>query len=201
VVVAKRRRRRRSHALEIRRNHTGVSAIGWLMPIDPPDFTSAVVDLDPSAPDLLQEEEARHREGEDTETLLRRSLYQPSEELRALSGTFLGVAIEVHRHLGPGFTEVIYHRGLCRELDRRRIPYQSEVQLDVTFKGDVLGTYRVDLIIDERLLVEIKAVDRISSVHVAQAISYLRATNLGLALIVNFNVPRLKDGGVRRVVW
>jgi GxxExxY protein len=146
------------------------------------------------------DEEARRGEGEGGEKRLRKSLYQPSEELVALSGRFIGAAIEVHRHLGAGYTEVIYQRALCRELRRRDIPYAVEVPFDVVFKDEVVGTYRLDLVVDERLLVELKAIERIASVHVAQVISYLRASGLSYALIVNFNVPTLHQG-IRRVVW
>ncbi len=161
------------------------------------------IDDPDNAPDLsrlLEEKETRHKVGENTESLLRRFLYLPSEELRALSGRVIGAAIEVHCQLGPGFTEVIYQRALGRELSLRGIPHRAEVPFDVMFKGEVIGSYRVDLVIDNRMLVELKSVDRIHSVHVAQTISYLRATQIGLGLIMNFNVQRLRDG-VRRVVW
>ena len=76
----------------------------------------------------------------------------------------------------------------------------SEVLLDVLFKGEAIGQFRLDLVIDDRLVVELKSIDRIAGVHVAQAISYLRASGIGMALIVNFNVPLLQQG-IRRVLW
>ncbi len=160
------------------------------MPADPrPD--SHVLDRAP---------ETRRRDAEDTEQSLRRSLYEPSAELTALSHEVIGAAIEVHRHLGPGFTEVMYRRALCRELARRHLPFESEVTFHIDYKGDAIGELRLDLIVDQRLLVELKAVERLSSVHTAQAISYLRASGLQLGLILNFNVAALHQG-IKRVVW
>ncbi len=131
---------------------------------------------------------------------LRTSLYQPSEELLALSGRFIGAAMDVHTHLGAGFTEGIYHEALCLELERRGMPFASEVVLDVMFKGDRVGQFRIDLIVDGRLVVELKAVEQITSVHTAQVISYLRASGNRYGLILNFNVAHLHQG-IRRVLW
>ncbi|MGE0402691.1 MAG: GxxExxY protein [Kofleriaceae bacterium] len=181
------------------RNYVMVVAMGRAMSNNDCDDKGFV----DSAPDLFREQDAegtRHRVGENTEAISRKFLYQPSAGLHTLSGQFIGAAIDVHSHLGPGFTEVIYQRALCRELVRRGIPYESEVAFDVVFKDEVIGSYRIDLVIDNCMIVELKAVERINSVHVAQTISYLRATQIGLGLIVNFNVQRLRDG-VRRVVW
>ena len=127
-------------------------------------------------------------------------MYEPSAELSALSHEVIGAAIEVHRHLGPGFTEVMYRRALCRELARRQIPFEVEVTFHIDYKGDAIGELRLDLIIDDRLLVELKAVERLTSVHTAQVISYLRASGLILGLILNFNVAALHQG-IKRVVW
>ncbi|MGE0403179.1 MAG: GxxExxY protein [Kofleriaceae bacterium] len=146
------------------------------------------------------EEENRQGEGEGGEQKLRKSLYQPSEELLTLSGRFIGAAIEVHRHLGPGYPEGIYAKAVCRELTRQGIPFAAEVPLEIVYKEELLGEFRLDLIVYERFVVELKAIDSITSVHVAQVISYLKASGLRLGYIVNFNVPRLQHG-IRRVTW
>jgi GxxExxY protein len=145
-------------------------------------------------------EETRRRGREEWRERLRTTLYQPSEELVALSGRVIGAAMEVHTHLGAGYTEVVYHRALCRELSRRSIPFATEVLLDVLFKDDVVGQFRVDLIVDGNLIIELKAVEQVTNVHVAQMISYLRATGIRCGLIVNFNVAHLRHG-LKRVTW
>jgi GxxExxY protein len=126
--------------------------------------------------------------------------YEPSEGLQALSSRFIGAAIEVHRHLGAGYTEPIYARALRRELGLRGIPFRSETPLEIVYKQSIVGQFRFDLIIDEQLLVELKAVESITSVHIAQVIAYLKAGGFRVGLIVNFNVPRLQQG-LRRVTW
>jgi GxxExxY protein len=163
--------------------------------LEAPDMAASDVVLE-----LLEEEDLKQGEGERGEEKLRRSLYQPSPDLLALSGRLIGAAIEVHSILGPGYTEVVYARALRRELRRREVPYESEVPIEVVYKGDLIAEFRIDLVIDERLVVELKAVDSITSVHVAQTLAYLKASGIRVGLIVNFNVPRLQQG-LRRVTW
>ncbi len=111
----------------------------------------------------------------------------------------LGAAIEVHRVLGPGFLESVYEEALDYELRDRSIAFVRQPPLGLTYKGRPVGDLRPDLLVADRLLVELKAVDQLAPIHVAQALSYLRATRLRLALLINFNVPVLLRG-VRRVV-
>lgn len=144
--------------------------------------------------------ELRRRGAEDAEERPCRSLYEPSADLTALAYDVIGAAIEVHKHLGPGFTEIVYRRALCSELVRRGIPFEVEVAFHIDYKDVPVGDFRVDLIVDERLVVELKAVDRLTPVHTAQVISYLRAAGLNLGLILNFNVGALHQG-IKRVVW
>ena len=134
----------------------------------------------------------------DYERQLERSLYEPSPELLAINHRFIGAAIEVHRHLGPGYTEPMYRRALRAELLARGIEYSMEVPVDVSYKGEVIGLYRLDFLIEGQLVIELKAIERIERVHVEQMIGYLRATNRQFGLIVNFNVSLLHQG-VRRV--
>ena len=117
-----------------------------------------------------------------------------------LTGKIIGAAIEVHRHLGPGFLESVYEEALCVELELRKIPFDRQRPIGVDYKGHSVGQGRLDLLVGDKLLVELKAVDRLAPIHNAQVISYLKATHLHLGLLINFNVPLLKDG-IRRVIW
>ena len=111
----------------------------------------------------------------------------------------IGSALEVHRRLGPGFLEAVYERAMCVELRLRGIRYAQQVPVGVMYKGNPIGTGRIDLLVDSRLVVEIKVVETIAPIHVAQVISYLKATGLPLGLLITFNVLRLSLG-VKRVV-
>ena len=134
----------------------------------------------------------------DYERQLERSLYEPSPELLAINHRFIGAAIEVHRHLGPGYTEIMYRRAMCVELAARGMSYATEVPVDIVYKGELLGSYRLDFIVEGILLIELKSIERITQVHVAQTVSYLKSLGLPFGLIVNFNVPLLHQG-IRRV--
>ena len=111
----------------------------------------------------------------------------------------IGAAIEVHRRLGPGFLESIYEAALTVELARRGIQFEKQFPVVVRYEEVVVGEHRLDLVVDGELVVELKAVEAIAPIHFAQVRSYLRAGAFQLGLIVNFNVPYLRDG-VRRVV-
>ena len=122
------------------------------------------------------------------------------ERSDALSNRIIGAALEVHRVLGPGLLESVYEECLCRELFLQGIPVRSQVLLPVHYKGVVLeSNLRIDLVVDELVVVEVKAVDRFDAVHEAQLLSYLRLTNIWLGLLINFNVPMLKNG-IKRLV-
>jgi GxxExxY protein len=116
-----------------------------------------------------------------------------------LTQAVIGAAIEVHQTLGPGFLESVYEEALCIELELRRIPFKRQVPIGVSYKGHIVGESRLDLLIQEQLIVELKAVESILPVNTAQVISYLKATQLTLALLINFNVTMLKNG-VRRII-
>ncbi|MEP7326803.1 MAG: GxxExxY protein [Gemmatimonadota bacterium] len=112
----------------------------------------------------------------------------------------IGAAIEVHRHLGPGLLEHIYEDCLSSELEMRGIPYDRQVSVPVRYKGRDLGSrYRIDLLVANQLIIEIKSVEIILDVHKAQLLSQLRLTGIGSGLLINFNVARLHEG-VRRAV-
>src|SRR5512135_3096542 len=117
---------------------------------------------------------------------------EPDAETNRLAFTVIGAAIEVHRWFGPGFLENVYEAALAVELASRSIPFEQQKGIPLLYKGRVIATHRLDLLVGERLVVELKAVDAIAPVHVAQMISYLTATQLSLGLLINFQVPILK---------
>ena len=124
---------------------------------------------------------------------------EPDKELNDLARRVIGAGIEVHRHLGPGLTEPLYEAAFKLELDLRGIPHKSQSWITVSYKDHPLGKRRIDLIIDDRLIVELKSVERLAPIHSAQLISYLRLMGYQLGLLMNFNVALLKEG-VKRVV-
>lgn len=122
-----------------------------------------------------------------------------SEALNRLSHDVIGAAIEVHRILGPGFLERSYQRALAIELRLRDIPHAIESPIHLEYKGESIGEGRVDILVANELVVELKTVDAIAEIHEAQALAYLKATGHELALIINFNTPVLKDG-IKRII-
>ncbi len=123
------------------------------------------------------------------------------EESDPLTGAVIGAAIEVHRVLGPGLLESVYEECLCRELGLRGIPFEPQVRLPLTYKGAALDGHMVmDLVVDQRLVVELKAVDQLEPIHEAQLLTYLRLSGIRIGLLINFNVRLLKDGVKRRIL-
>jgi len=120
-------------------------------------------------------------------------------ELNQLTEAIIGACIEVHKELGPGLTEAMYESALCHEFELRGIPYRRQVEMPVLYKGKPIGKGFIDLLVADRVIVELKACDSLGPVHRAQIICYLRVTGLHVGLLVNFNVPILRDG-VKRVV-
>jgi GxxExxY protein len=110
----------------------------------------------------------------------------------------IGAAIEVHRVLGPGLLESIYEEALCHEFDLCNIPYRRQVAVDVHYKDKVIRGQRIDLIAFEEVVIEIKSVRALPDIATAQVLSYLKATNLKRALLINFGVYRLAHG-IKRI--
>lgn len=111
------------------------------------------------------------------------------------SSEIIGACIEVHRHLGPGLLESAYERCLAHELALRRLPFRRQMHLPIRYKGTQLDCgYRIDFVVADEILVEIKAVDGLQPIHMAQVLTYLKLTGLKTGLLVNFNVPILKKG-------
>jgi len=117
-----------------------------------------------------------------------------------ISGKIIGAAIEVHKHLGPGLLESAYEECLCCEMQLRGIKFQRQVPLPLNYKGLKLDCgYRMDLLVEDKVVVELKAVEAIAPIHEAQMLTYLKLRDIRLGLIINFNV-RLLVEGVRRLV-
>lgn len=117
-----------------------------------------------------------------------------------LTHEVIGAAIEVHKALGPGLLESAYEVCLCQELKLRKIPFQQQVPLGLNYKGIILDdVYRMDVVVDGKLVLELKAVERLDPIHDAQILTYLRLSKIRLGLLINFNVPVLKSG-IKRFV-
>lgn len=117
-----------------------------------------------------------------------------------LSNLIIASAIEVHKLLGPGLLESTYEECLCYELSQKGIPFEKQKALPVTYKKVHLDCgYRIDILVDNLVIVELKAVDSIEPIHEAQILTYLKLSKLWLGLLINFNVRMLKDG-VKRIV-
>jgi GxxExxY protein len=128
---------------------------------------------------------------------------QPRERVERDPRTepIIGAAIEVHKQLGPGLLESTYEECLCHELHLRGIEFQRQLDLPVIYKGLKLDCgYRIDLLVNDTVVVELKAVEQLLPVHEAQLLTYLHLARKPVGLIINFNVPLLKDGIRRRVI-
>lgn len=137
--------------------------------------------------------------GQDTKNAKKELRNEPDAELDRLAHCVIGAALEVHRTLGPGFLEAIYEEALCVELSLRRIPFDRQVPIGVDYKGNLVGQARMDLLVDGRLVVELKAIECIAPIHLAQVLTYLKAARLRLGLLITFKVAVLRTG-IRRVV-
>jgi GxxExxY protein len=120
-------------------------------------------------------------------------------ETEALISKIIGAAIEVHRHLGPGFVESIYEKALSYELQAQGIKARFQQEVVVAYKGIEIGGQRLDLIVEGKVIVELKAVDNLAPIHVAQLLSYMKATGVRAGLLISFNVRQRKDGLKRSV--
>ncbi len=122
------------------------------------------------------------------------------ERSDTLSHIIIGAAIEVHKALGPGLLESAYETCLCHELKLRSVAYARQLELPVTYKGVTMDCgYRLDIIVEQLVIVELKAVSALEPIHDAQLLTYLRLRQLWLGLLINFNVPVLKHG-IKRLV-
>lgn len=132
-------------------------------------------------------EPQRHRDTED-------------ERSRSLTSRIIGAAIEVHRVLGPGLLEPMYESALCVELDQRGLHYVRQFRVPAFYKGRRLGDYRIDLIVEDQVVVEVKCVTNVLPLFDAQLLTYMRLTKKRVGLLINFHTPLLKDGVTRKVL-
>jgi len=117
---------------------------------------------------------------------------------KRLSERVIGCAQNVSRELGTGFLEAVYENALALELEENGILFEKQCLLDIYYKSQLIGQYKADLIIEGKLIIELKAVPTFNDRHKAQVLNYLRATGLNVGLLLNFGMPRL---GIQRVVW
>ncbi len=119
---------------------------------------------------------------------------------RKLTEEIIGAAIEVHKFLGPGLLETAYQACMERELDLRKIQFEKQKSLPLDYKGVKLDCeYRLDLLVEHKVIVELKTVEALASVHEAQLLTYMKLTGCKIGLLINFNVPVLKNG-VKRMI-
>lgn len=118
-------------------------------------------------------------------------------QFEGVSAQVIGAALAVHKGLGPGFLESTYHAAMRVSLAHRALPFESELAFEIIFEEVLVGRARIDLIVANEIVVELKAVDRLRDVHYAQLKSYLRATRLRVGLLFNFNAPTL---AIKRMV-
>lgn len=123
----------------------------------------------------------------------------PMTDLNAITENIIGCAIEVHKTLEPGLLESFYDKAMCYEIRAKGMRYQNQLSVPILYKGAMLGEHRIDMIVEDEIIVELKAVDRMDPVFKAQILSYMRMTNKKPGLLINFNVPYLKDG-IQRII-
>jgi GxxExxY protein len=124
---------------------------------------------------------------------------EPDGRVDEVARAVIGAAIEVHRCLGPGYLERVYEGALRVELRLRGIAFERQKAIPVVYKGQAIGQGRIDFLVEDSLILELKAVDTLLPIHTAQMISYLKALRRRLGLLINFNVPMLRRG-IQRIV-
>ena len=118
-----------------------------------------------------------------------------------LTYRIIGLAMQVHKHLGPGLLEKVYHTCLCQELAQAELQFESQVPLPVLYRGTTLDCgYVADIIVEKRVILELKAVERVVPLHEAQLLTYLRLAGCRVGLLINFNTVLLTDGVTRKVL-
>lgn len=111
---------------------------------------------------------------------------------RGLSYTIMQAVFEIHNILGPGYSEGIYEEALAKEFKHRDIRYERQKSIDVYYKGEKIGEYRLDMIVEEKVILELKAVSELNEVFASQVISYLKATGMKLGILINFGSKRVE---------
>ena len=126
-------------------------------------------------------------------------MLEPPHQLDETTGAVIGAALEVHRVLGPGFLETVYEEAMAIEFGLRGIPFERQKPISVSYKGRPIGEGRLDFFVQNSVIVELKAAEKLLPIHQAQVMSYLKAARCRLGLLINFHERLLKEG-VRRVV-
>lgn len=121
-----------------------------------------------------------------------------SEDRDPLTYKIIGAAIEVHRRMGAGLLESLYEEAFCVELEHRRLSYERQKHLAVTYRGRDIGHLRLDIVVEDAVLVELKSVKEFAPIHFVQIITYLKLTGLTRGLLINFNVKNLTKDGIER---
>ena len=119
--------------------------------------------------------------------------------LKEVTEKIISCAIEVHSALGPGLLESLYEEALVEEFKLRNILFERQKEIVMKYKGKDIGNHRIDLLVEDKVIVELKATDAINKIYEAQLLTYLKATNKRVGLLINFNIERLKDG-IRRLI-
>ncbi|MBO6032802.1 MAG: GxxExxY protein [Prevotella sp.] len=123
------------------------------------------------------------------------------DRMNSITQSVIGSAIAVHKELGPGLLESVYEVCLMQEMEDNGLKVASQVEVPFWYKGKLTDKkFRIDLLVEDEIIVELKAVDSLLPIHEAQLLTYLRLTNKHLGLLINFNVPLLKDGIIRRII-
>ena len=121
--------------------------------------------------------------------------------LNSISDKIIGAAIEVHKELGPGLLESVYEACLYHELKKQGVFVDCQVDLPIIYKGEITNkTYRIDMLVENCVIVELKSVDTVNPIHEAQLLTYMKLLNINLGLLINFNVDILKKGIKRRIL-
>jgi GxxExxY protein len=124
------------------------------------------------------------------------------QENDLLTEKIIGFAIEVHRHLGPGLLESAYEECLCHEMNQNGLVFRRQVPLPVTYKSVRLDCgYRMDIVVDDRVIIELKTVERLMPIHDAQVLTYMKLSGIPTGLLLNFNTPMLREGIRRLMLW
>ncbi len=127
-------------------------------------------------------------------------LRDTEEDVNVISGYIVDAAVNVHKNLGPGLLESIYEEALCYELDKRKVFYEKQKAIQVPYENIVLKTdFRLDLFVENKIVVELKCSERLIPLYEAQLLTYLKITNCRLGLLLNFNAPLMKEG-IRRII-
>jgi len=126
-------------------------------------------------------------------------MFEPPGQVDVNANTIIGAALEVHRVLGPGFLEAVYAEAMAVELGLRRVRFERQRPIGLLYKGRPVGEGRLDFLVDNALVLELKAVEKLLPIHQAQVLSYLKSTGCQLGLLINFNERLLRDG-IRRVI-